>query len=234
MTQMPNNTFFDDTFALARDPYRFISKQCERHGSDAFETRLLLQKVICLRGEEAAKAFYDTSRFSRVSVAPPRIAKTLFGRGGVQGMDGKAHRHRKMMFMSLLTEDKIGGAFRLCRQHRSKALVGKDRTQTQRSLAAWNHRTNSYWNLSTCRRHRRVHRCQSLRSRRKLARRSNRCGRAKQHFASNGRRVGLHRSVCARLERASCDSRTTSRMICIALCRRSGVTIHSFRLPEQR
>ncbi|EKK02416.1 fatty acid beta-hydroxylating cytochrome P450 [Rhodopirellula baltica SH28] len=113
MTQMPNNTFFDDTFALARDPYRFISKQCERHGSDAFETRLLLQKVICLRGEEAAKAFYDTSRFSRVSVAPPRIAKTLFGRGGVQGMDGKAHRHRKMMFMSLLTEDKIGGLTQL-------------------------------------------------------------------------------------------------------------------------
>ena len=102
MTQMPNNTFFDDTLALARDPYRFISKQCERHGSDVFQTRLLLQKVICVRGDEAARVFYDTSRFSRVGVAPSRIAKTLFGRGGVQGMDGKAHCHRKMMFMSLI------------------------------------------------------------------------------------------------------------------------------------
>ncbi|WP_037254902.1 cytochrome P450 [Rhodopirellula europaea] len=115
MTRMPSNTSFDDTLALARDPYRFISKQCERHGSDAFETRLLLQKVICIRGEEAARVFYDTSRFSRVGVAPSRIAKTLFGRGGVQGMDGNAHRHRKMMFMSLLTEDKIGGLTQLAR-----------------------------------------------------------------------------------------------------------------------
>ena len=115
MTQMPNNTFFDDTLALARDPYRFISKQCERHGSDVFQTRLLLQKVICVRGDEAARVFYDTSRFSRVGVAPSRIAKTLFGRGGVQGMDGKAHCHRKMMFMSLLTEDKIGGLTQLAR-----------------------------------------------------------------------------------------------------------------------
>ncbi len=115
MTQMPGNTSFDDTLALARDPYRYISKHCERHGTDAFQTRLLLQKVICMRGEEAAKVFYDTSRFSRVGVAPSRIAKTLFGRGGVQGMDGKAHCHRKMMFMSLLTEDKIGGLTQFAR-----------------------------------------------------------------------------------------------------------------------
>ncbi len=115
MTQMPSNTSFDDTLALARDPYRYISKHYERHGTDAFQTRLLLQKVICMRGEEAAKVFYDTSRFSRVGVAPSRIAKTLFGRGGVQGMDGKAHCHRKMMFMSLLTEDKIGGLTQFAR-----------------------------------------------------------------------------------------------------------------------
>ena len=115
MTRMPSKASFDDTLTLARDPYRFISEQCERHGSDAFETRLFLHKVICMRGEEAAKVFYDTSHFSRVSVAPSRIAKTLFGRGGVQGMDGKAHHHRKMMFMSLLTEDKIGGLTQLAR-----------------------------------------------------------------------------------------------------------------------
>ncbi len=115
MSKLPVETKLDSTLAIARDPYRFISSRCEELNTDAFETRLLLQKVICIRGEEAAKVFYDTSRFSRVGVAPSRIAKTLFGRGGVQGMDGKAHRHRKMMFMSLLAEDKIGGLTQLAR-----------------------------------------------------------------------------------------------------------------------
>ncbi|EMI22289.1 fatty acid beta-hydroxylating cytochrome P450, partial [Rhodopirellula maiorica SM1] len=115
MSKLPVETKLDSTLALARDPYRFVSSRCEKFNTDVFETRLLLQKVVCMRGEEAAKVFYDTSRFSRVGVAPSRITKTLFGRGGVQGMDGKAHRHRKMMFMSLLTEDKIVGLTQLAR-----------------------------------------------------------------------------------------------------------------------
>lgn len=123
MNQLPTETFLDSTLALARDPYRYVSKRCVKHGTDAFETRLLLQKVICLRGEEAAKIFYDTSHFSRAGVAPSRIARTLFGRGGVQGMDGKAHRHRKMMFMSLLTEDKIGGLTELARDNWKRRLL---------------------------------------------------------------------------------------------------------------
>ena len=115
MNKLPVETKLDSTLAVARDPYRFISSRCEKLKTDAFESRLLLQKVICIRGAEAAKVFYDTSHFSRVGVAPSRIAKTLFGRGGVQGMDGKAHRHRKKMFMSLLTEDKIDGLTELAR-----------------------------------------------------------------------------------------------------------------------
>lgn len=113
MHPFPTTGSFDSTLALRRDPYRFISNQCNRHASDAFETRLLLQKMTCIRGEEAAKVFYDTAFFSRVGVAPSRISKTLFGRGGVQGMDGDVHRHRKMMFMSLLTVEKIGGLTQL-------------------------------------------------------------------------------------------------------------------------
>ncbi len=113
MRPLPTLRSLDSTLAVAHDPYRFIARQCDQHAADAFETRLLLQKMICIRGEEAAKIFYDTTHFSRVGVAPTRISKTLFGRGGVQGMDGDAHRHRKMMFMSLLNEDKIGGLTRL-------------------------------------------------------------------------------------------------------------------------
>src|SRR5690625_7831989 len=68
MHPFPTTGSFDSTLALRRDPYRFISNQCNRHASDAFETRLLLQKMTCIRGEEAAKVFYDTAFFSRVGV----------------------------------------------------------------------------------------------------------------------------------------------------------------------
>lgn len=38
---------------------------------------------------------------------PRAIQKTLLGVGGVQGLDDGAHRHRKQMFMSLMTPERI-------------------------------------------------------------------------------------------------------------------------------
>lgn len=107
MSQIPQERSLDSTIALAIDGYKFISKRCQRYQSDIFQTRLLFQKTICFKGEEAAKVFYDPKKFSRKGVAPKRIQKTLFGQGGVQGMDGKAHRHRKQMFMSLMSDEGI-------------------------------------------------------------------------------------------------------------------------------
>lgn len=34
--------------------------------------------------------------------------ETLFGKGGIQGLDGEAHRHRKAMFMSLMSPEGVG------------------------------------------------------------------------------------------------------------------------------
>lgn len=107
MARIPRDRSFDATWALIRDPYRFISKRCRRHGSDVFETRLLLQKTICMSGPEAAEVFYDHSRFVRLCAMPKAIQKTLLGEGGVQGLDDEAHRHRKQMFMSVLTPERI-------------------------------------------------------------------------------------------------------------------------------
>lgn len=107
MPQIPQDRSLDSTIALAVDGYQFISKRCQRYQSDIFETRLLLEKTICFRGEEAAKVFYDTQKFTRKNAAPERIKKTLFGQDGVQGMDGEAHRHRKQMFMSLMSDEGI-------------------------------------------------------------------------------------------------------------------------------
>jgi fatty-acid peroxygenase len=105
--RIPRDESFDSTPALIRDPYEFIRKGCRRHGSDLFETRLLLQRTICMSGPEAARLFYDQDRFVRRGAMPERIRRTLLGRGGVQGLDGEAHRHRKRMFMSLMTPERI-------------------------------------------------------------------------------------------------------------------------------
>lgn len=108
MPQIPRDKNLDSTLALIRDPYRFIAKRCQRYRSDLFETRLLLRKAICMTGPEAAELFYDPSRLVRRGAPPARIQVTLFGKGGVQDLDGEAHRRRKQMFMSLMTPEQIG------------------------------------------------------------------------------------------------------------------------------
>ena len=107
MAQIPREKSPDSTLALMRDPYLFISKACQRHRSDLFETRIMLRKAICMTGPDAAALFYNSSRFVRHGAMPGRIQKTLLGQGGVQGLDGDAHRRRKQMFMSLMTAERI-------------------------------------------------------------------------------------------------------------------------------
>ena len=108
MPRIPRDTSPESTLALLKDPYRFVSRRCRRHESDVFESRLMLQTTICMTGPEAAQLFYDPSRFIRSGAAPKRVVKTLFGQGGVQALDGEAHRHRKQMFMSLMPDEQIG------------------------------------------------------------------------------------------------------------------------------
>lgn len=107
MPPIPRDRTFDAALALLRDPYQFIAKRSRRHGSDLFQTRLLLRPAICMTGPEAAALFYDEGKFTRRGATPGRIQKALFGQGGVQGLDGAAHRHRKQMFMSLMTPERI-------------------------------------------------------------------------------------------------------------------------------
>ena len=108
MPQIPREKSPDSTLALLSDPYRFVSKRSRRHGADLFETRLLLRKTVFMTGPEAARLFYDTSRFERAGAMPGAVQKTLLGQGGVQGLDGEAHRSRKRMLMSLMTPERIG------------------------------------------------------------------------------------------------------------------------------
>lgn len=49
---IPRDESFDATLALIRDPYEFVRKRSQRHGSDLFETRLLLRRTVCMIGRK--------------------------------------------------------------------------------------------------------------------------------------------------------------------------------------
>ncbi|GAB3048902.1 cytochrome P450 [Virgibacillus ainsalahensis] len=106
-TSIPREKGLDNSMKLLSEGYRFIPDRMQRFNSNIFQTRLLGQKVICISGKEAAEVFYDNELFKRKGAAPKRIQKSLFGEGGVQGMDGEAHRHRKQLFMSLMTRERL-------------------------------------------------------------------------------------------------------------------------------
>lgn len=103
---IPRPQGFDNTFALLREGYGFISSRCDALGSDIFATRLMLKPVICVRGARAAEMFYDGERFTRRKGAmPPTVLRLLQDKGSVQQLDGAAHRHRKALFVSLLMDE---------------------------------------------------------------------------------------------------------------------------------
>lgn len=54
MNTIPHEAWPDNTLALLRDPYRFISRRCQAHQSDVFQARIMLEKTICITGREAA------------------------------------------------------------------------------------------------------------------------------------------------------------------------------------
>ncbi|MDW5375648.1 cytochrome P450 [Halomonas sp. HP20-15] len=107
MATIPKDGKLDSSLSLLREGNHFIPRRCQRHQSDIFQTRLLLEPTLCLHGEAAARLFYDQSRFTREGAAPGMLKKTLFGEGGVQGLDGEAHRIRKQLFMSLMSATNI-------------------------------------------------------------------------------------------------------------------------------
>ncbi|NED99780.1 cytochrome P450 [Phytoactinopolyspora halotolerans] len=103
----PRDRAPDSTLMLVNDGYRFFLNRLNHHHQDVFETRLFGERAICMHGPEAARVFYDPERFGRSHAVPSRVQKTLQGQGGVQGLDGDAHRHRKAAFMRLMTEDRV-------------------------------------------------------------------------------------------------------------------------------
>ncbi|RFU67023.1 cytochrome P450 [Peribacillus saganii] len=105
--EVPREKVLDNSLSLLKEGYLFIQNRCRQFQSDIFQTRLMGEKVTCISGEEAAKVFYDNERFQRKGASPKRVQKTLFGEKAIQSMDGEAHKHRKLLFMSLMTPDGV-------------------------------------------------------------------------------------------------------------------------------
>jgi fatty-acid peroxygenase len=128
MDDPPHERALDSTSALLGAPYEFIRQRCERHGRDVFAARLIGRDTLCLSGKQAAALFYDNERFERHGAAPEPLRATLFGKGGVQGLDGRTHQVRKALFMSLMTPASIG------------QLVGNVRNEVDGALRRWSSR----------------------------------------------------------------------------------------------
>lgn len=112
---LPSDGAFDSTLALLREGYTFIGARCDRLHTDAFSTRLVLTRAICLRGADAARLFYSSDRFTRVDAMPRSVLHLLQDTGSVQLLDGAPHRHRKQLFIDILEPaaiDRLREAFR--------------------------------------------------------------------------------------------------------------------------
>jgi fatty-acid peroxygenase len=120
----------DRTLALAADPYRFIGRMCRAHDVDAFETRLLLQPAVCMRGAAAARLFYDEAHMRRVDAAPEPLRATLFGKGAVQSLDGVAHRQRKGFFLTVTRPEHVAALARRTRLEWDRAIERWTRTRS--------------------------------------------------------------------------------------------------------
>ncbi|MCU1571811.1 MAG: putative fatty acid beta hydroxylase [Naasia sp.] len=104
----------DSSLAFVADGYHYISRTCDRLGTDGFRTRLMGRPITCIRGGEAARIFYEGDRFDREGAMPASTFHLLQDEGSVQTLEGAAHRQRKAGFLALLTgggENRMGEIF---------------------------------------------------------------------------------------------------------------------------
>jgi len=120
--KMPKEKGIDKSVSFVREGYLYITNRRKSFHSDIFETRLLGKKAICMGGQEAVELFYDTDKFERKNAFPKRVQDTLLGRGSVLSLDGEAHKHRKAMFMSIMSPKELDHLKNLTKQEWKKAI----------------------------------------------------------------------------------------------------------------
>ncbi len=101
--EIPRLRAVDSSVALLREGYGFGARRFARYATDVFETRLMLRRAVVAFGEEAARVLYEPGRTTRRRALPPTTLTLLLDRDSVEMLDGAAHRHRKQMFLSMMT-----------------------------------------------------------------------------------------------------------------------------------
>lgn len=112
----------ESTVGILANGYDFFQKKFDQNNTDVYQTHLLFQKTIVIRGAEAAEIFYDQQKFKRSGATPKRFQKTLFGEGGVQGLDGKNHIHRKSLFMEQMKPESLQHIGEIYKKHWKNAV----------------------------------------------------------------------------------------------------------------
>jgi fatty-acid peroxygenase len=110
---IPRDPALDSTLALARDGYEFIWNRCRRLHSDAFPTRVIGRRAVCIHGREAVAVFYDERKRERAGALPRRAVTSLFGKRAMHTLDDEAHRRRKAAFLSLMSPSRLDDRIRL-------------------------------------------------------------------------------------------------------------------------
>lgn len=103
----------DQTVDLVRRGYVFTAWARRRRSSDeasrrpryAVSVRLLGRPATVVGGSDGVRLFYDPTLMRRRRAMPAAVARPLFGRGAVHGLDGDEHRRRKAMFVDALMDD---------------------------------------------------------------------------------------------------------------------------------
>ncbi|GAB6983581.1 cytochrome P450 [Nocardioides pyridinolyticus] len=111
---------------LWRSGYRALPEERRAHaGADVFESSLLGNRAVVVRGREGARLFYDESAVERATAVPPPLRNLLFGSGAVHGLDGAEHRQRKQLFFEILDPERVDAL---------AATIGRD---LERRLEGW-------------------------------------------------------------------------------------------------
>lgn len=127
--RFPKEKGFENGLKLLREGYAYIPNRRQIYQSDAFETRLLGDKAVCIGGKEAAELFYNEEYIKRDGAAPKFATATLLGEGGVQQLDDEAHRNRKKVFLDLMSKERIAIWGKLIEKHlhiATKEWIKKD------------------------------------------------------------------------------------------------------------
>jgi len=90
-----------------KEGYKMLGKLREEAQSPVVKAKIFNKEAVIIYGEEAAKHFYDPRNFKREGAMPKMVQKTLFGKDGVQSLDGAEHHHRKAIFMDLMTPERM-------------------------------------------------------------------------------------------------------------------------------